>query len=377
MRHFKQLLAIAALAIAPIGCAGGALPTSAPSALGNAGAAAQAAVARAAALREAQPAYRVPVRIDLHGAGLPRQLHGTLSFQPQSGATLAIDDMPAYAKAFSHLAFAGDDPHAWLRDYAVRDGGTVRFAGRPAVVLQMVKRTHSLTVDRTDVYLDAQTGRTLAMVWHYAGGGRIIAAQTYGSNGLPSAVDARVDLAGIHATAAVRFGTYAIGEAVAHRPFVDLKTCKTHSYTAPGTYTVLVSAGTFAGEAYSGDSGISFWAKASFAKGYDDVPALLDVPLTGENIRVYDGAYKLKSGLVGCFYLLAGNYLYKGVSANGAALGYPDVHDYGKPTILGEGPLDISVRRVTTKGGSGTILLKNTNGTVADKGTVTLYPHLP
>lgn len=148
-----------------------------------------------------------------------------------------------------------------------------------------------------------------------------------------------------------------------------LPACTTQSYGAPGKYKVLTALGTFSGNSFSG-SGLSLWASISVRPGREDIP-IIKLPYIKTPYTVYYGTYKL-SGLVGCFYLAKVSY--QGVSFNGVAAAVPNVKKFGKPTPTAEGPLDIVIKGISAKAGSGTVTLKvAATGKTLDTGTVSIH----
>jgi hypothetical protein len=136
-------------------------------------------------------------------------------------------------------------------------------------------------------------------------------------------------------------------------------------YRGPGKFTVLTAVGLFKGGSFSG-SGLSLWANVVVPKGHFQIPTT--APKLGVRYTIYYGSYKLNSGLVGCFYLAKINYY--GVSFNGAAAAWPNLHYFGAETLSAEGPLAIAIKGISSKGGSGTLALNDPTGKTVYTGTL-------
>jgi hypothetical protein len=210
VRRFTGPFALAILVLSLSACAGSTAPAGG---VANDASPMRAAITRAGAAEATAVAYHVRAHIELHGPGLPQSLDATVSFRPGHGHDITFDNLPPYAAKFSRLFYDFDSPARWSREDAMRNDGYATVEGHRAVVLRMTKRAHSTTLDRSVAYVDATTGRLLAMAWFYAGGGTIVATQTYGKNGLPAIQHATFDLAGMHATATVAYGTYVFDSA--------------------------------------------------------------------------------------------------------------------------------------------------------------------
>jgi hypothetical protein len=143
--------------------------------------------------------------------------------------------------------------------------------------------------------------------------------------------------------------------------------CSAKSYQAPGKFTVLAALGAFSGNSFSG-SGLSLWGTFTVPKGRSQLPNR--APNLHTQYTIYYGTYKVGGGFVGCFYLAKINY--KGVSFNGAAAAWPNLHNYGNATSDAEGPLAISIKNISGKGGSGTLTLKDPSGKTVSTGSVTI-----
>jgi hypothetical protein len=147
----------------------------------------------------------------------------------------------------------------------------------------------------------------------------------------------------------------------------SLPACTSKVYKAPGKFTVFGALGSFNSRSFAA-SGASIWANVIVPKGIHDLP--VNAPKLGVRYTIYFGKYRLSSGLVGCFYLAKAS-LY-GVSFNGAAVGWPNVHSYGMATFSAEGPLEISLKAISQSGGSGTLTLHDTSGKTVDTGSITI-----
>ena len=150
-------------------------------------------------------------------------------------------------------------------------------------------------------------------------------------------------------------------------PPIQLPQCHARAYNAPGTFIVLTSLGNFSGSSFS-DSGLSLWASVTLKKGREEIP-IIRLPRLPNHYTVYYGTYKLSNGLVGCFYLT--KVKYQGVSFNGVGVGAPLVYDFGKRTMVAQGPLTVAISGIAGKSGSGTLSLKDAStGKVVNTGSV-------
>lgn len=150
-------------------------------------------------------------------------------------------------------------------------------------------------------------------------------------------------------------------------PGVSLPPCSAKAYFAPGTFTVLAALGTFSSSNFAG-SGLSLWANLKVPKGVNQLP--YKAPDLGVPYTIYYGTYKLSRGSVGCFFLARVNY--EGVSFNGAAFAWPNVYSYGLAKPKAEGPLVVAVKGISSKGGSGSLILKDPSGKTTETGSVTI-----
>jgi hypothetical protein len=148
-------------------------------------------------------------------------------------------------------------------------------------------------------------------------------------------------------------------------PAGTLPTCLTKVYRGPGKFTVLAAAGTFSGGTFSA-SGLSLWANIIVSNGIHQIPTY--APKLGVQYTIYYGTYKLDSGLVGCLYLA--KIKYYGMSFNGAAAAWPNLHYYGTTVLNEEGPLTIAVKGISAKSGSGNLKLNDPTGKTIYTGTV-------
>jgi hypothetical protein len=151
---------------------------------------------------------------------------------------------------------------------------------------------------------------------------------------------------------------------------VTLPKCTARAAKVPGAYTLLAAAGTVNGSTFTGNSGISIWVRAYVPKGNTPAP-VVDIPSGKIPYKLWYGSYKLKSGLVGCFYLVGAKY--PEISYTGAGAGWPNVRNYGDPLPIDEGPLVISIKGLSTTGGSGTVVLNDAaTGKAVDSGTIVI-----
>jgi hypothetical protein len=130
---------------------------------------------------------------------------------------------------------------------------------------------------------------------------------------------------------------------------------------------VLAALGSFDSGNFTG-SGLSLWANVKVPKGVNQLP--YKAPNLGVPYTIYYGTYKLSRGIVGCFFLARINY--QGISFDGATVAWPDVYSYGIAKPSAEGPLLITVKGVSAKGGSGTLTLRSPAGKTMETGTVTI-----
>jgi hypothetical protein len=114
-----------------------------------------------------------------------------------------------------------------------------------------------------------------------------------------------------------------------------------------------------------------------FARARTYVPSgktrapVVNIPSGKIPYKLWYGSYRLKSGTVGCFYLVGAKY--PGVTYNGAAAGWPNVKNYGDPAPIEEGPLVISIKGLSAKGGTGTVVLNHAaTGKATDSGTIVI-----
>jgi hypothetical protein len=143
--------------------------------------------------------------------------------------------------------------------------------------------------------------------------------------------------------------------------------CSAKASRVPGKYTVLAALGEFSGNSFAG-SGLSLWGTLTLPRGRSELPSM--APNFGTRYTLYYGTYKLNSGAQGCFYLA--KIVYSGVSFDGLAGGWPKVSKYGNATPDAEGPLAISLKSISGKGGSGTLTLKTPAGKTVASGTVAI-----
>ena len=149
------------------------------------------------------------------------------------------------------------------------------------------------------------------------------------------------------------------------RPADRLPGCSAAYHRPPGKFTILAALGDFSGGSFAA-SGLSLWGVFEATKGLNQLPIF--APKLGGRYTIYYGTYTLDSGLVGCFYLA--KFDVKGVSFNGAAVGWPNLTSYGKGNPEQEGLLEISVRHISAKSGSGTFTRKSPSGKSLGGGTV-------
>jgi hypothetical protein len=144
-------------------------------------------------------------------------------------------------------------------------------------------------------------------------------------------------------------------------------TCSATSYNAPGTFTVLAALGSFSGTSFSG-SGLSLWGTFKVPKGTGQLPK--SAPNLGSTYTLYYGTYKLGAKFTGCFYLAKVSQT--GISFDGAAAAWPNLHDFGSASPLAQGPLTISISGISARHGSGTVTLKDVAGKTLSTGSVTI-----
>jgi hypothetical protein len=142
--------------------------------------------------------------------------------------------------------------------------------------------------------------------------------------------------------------------------------CSATSSKVPGKYTVLLALGAFSGSSFTG-SGLSLWGTFTVPKGYAQLPRY--APNFGTTYTMYYGTYKLSS-FQGCFYLA--KVTYKGVSFNGAIAGWPKISNFGTVVQDAEGPLAISIKNISAKGGSGTLTLTDPAGKTVSTGAASI-----
>lgn len=167
-------------------------------------------------------------------------------------------------------------------------------------------------------------------------------------------------------------GTSSFGNYLWHSRFsedsgVAFPKCSAKSYYPPGKFTILMAAGMFDGSSFT-DSGLSLWGTVAVSRGFSEPPKT--VPNLHVRYVLYYGHYKLSTGQEGCFYL--GKIVYKGISFDGAALGWPKVYNYGKVMQYAQGPLQISIKGISAKSGSGTLTLKAVTGKTVSTGSVSI-----
>ncbi|HEY6325213.1 MAG TPA: hypothetical protein VIW73_01680 [Candidatus Cybelea sp.] len=130
---------------------------------------------------------------------------------------------------------------------------------------------------------------------------------------------------------------------------------------------MLAALGEFSGSQFSG-LGLSLWGTFTVPRGRHQPPSI--APNLGTAYTLYYGIYKLSGGAQGCFYLAKVSL--QGVSFDGAVGAWPNVHGYGKAQPDSEGPLAISLKGLSAKGGSGTLTLKGPGGKTIATGTVSI-----
>jgi len=162
------------------------------------------------------------------------------------------------------------------------------------------------------------------------------------------------------------FGDYSWSFGKGNRRTTPFPTCSAKSYNAPGKFTVLTALGAFSGSSFTG-SGLSLWGTFTVPKGYNQLPK--DAPNLGSRYTLYYGTYKL-GAFEGCFYLAKVSD--KGVSFNGAVAAWPNLRSYGSASPDAEGPLAISLKGISGKGGSGTLTLKDPAGKTISTGSVSI-----
>ena len=150
-------------------------------------------------------------------------------------------------------------------------------------------------------------------------------------------------------------------------PATPFPPCLAKSYKPPGKFTMIVALGEFSGSSFAG-AGLSLWQAFTLPKGFNHLPST--APNLGSTYTIYYGTFKLNSGFQGCFYLAKATY--KGVSFDGIAAGWPNVKGYGSLQPSAQGPLAISLKGISAKGGSGTLTLKSPAGKTIATGTVSI-----
>jgi len=150
-------------------------------------------------------------------------------------------------------------------------------------------------------------------------------------------------------------------------PATALPPCSAKTYKPPGKFTVLAALGEFSGSSFSG-AGLSLWGTFTATKGFNNPPNM--APNFGTKYTIYYGTFKLNSGVQGCIYVAKVTYM--GVSFDGAVGAWQNVRGYGTATPSAEGPLAISLKSLSPKGGSGTLTLKDPGGKTIATGTVSI-----
>jgi hypothetical protein len=166
--------------------------------------------------------------------------------------------------------------------------------------------------------------------------------------------------------------------------------CTASFSKVPGKYAELVTVGTVKGTTFSSGKSLAEWIVAKFVKatpaptptpGVTPTPKVTPTPIVtappGQPLYFYVGTYSLKKYGTGCAYLITsvnGKTIHH-LKGNGEGVGFPNFRGDTQPVEpITQGPLNLTIKNLSSKGGNGTAVLLNAQkgGGIVDSGTVTL-----